>query len=504
MSPRAPRRPAWLGLDLGTSAVKALLADDEGRILAAAAERVPLHTEHPLMAEQDAEDWWRAAVLAIQRVLAEAGEVAVAGVGLTGQKHALLPLDANYRPLRRAVLWCDGRAREEARHIREVFPAAGRRVGMHPQPGFLLPKWLRFAHREEGIADATRHLLFAKDYLRLRLAGTVATDRTEASVTQIYDAEHERWSPTLAEAFDLPLDVLPPVLGSTELSGAVTAEAAAETGLPAGTPIVAGAGDNEAAALACGVLEAGLASVTLGTSGTVVAWGRTRAGAGGLIWNRHVTDSGYAATGTVLSAGRALEWVARTTFPRDMSMAEVVAAAEASDPRAAPLVCVPSLVGERSPVPDPDAAGSFVGLRASHTRGHLARAVLEGVSIQIAEIVTLLRGAGVEVGGLRLTSGGAGSAFWRGLIAAAADLPVQRVAVREGPALGAALLAAVGIGELDSLSGLAGRWVAPEAEERADPDEVRRLRGLADALRSIRTALRGIAFERPDPAELAP
>ncbi|MDA1195062.1 MAG: FGGY-family carbohydrate kinase, partial [Planctomycetota bacterium] len=268
--------------------------------------------------------------------------------------------------------------------------------------------------------------------------------------------------------------------------------AAAETGLPADTPIAAGAGDNEAAAVGCGALGEGRVAVVLGTSGTVIATNRLRAGAGGLSWNRHVHDAGYAGTGTVLSAGRALRWVRRTVFPPGFKTEEVLAAAEASDPRPAPLVFLPALVGERSPVPDPLATGAFVGLRPQHGRGHLARAVLDGVSIQVGEILMLMRGAGVAVKTLRITSGGAASPLWRQTIAAAAGVGVERVAHAEGPALGAALLAAAMTGTAGTLEELVERWVRAEGREEPDPAETARLQDLGGRLRAVRQALRGV------------
>ena len=487
-----PSGDAFLGLDLGTSGVKALVVDAEGRTLGEGLERLELVTDEPLQAEQDAGEWWRATVGAIRACLAAAGEARVVAVGLTGQKHALLPLDADRRPLRRAILWADGRATQECDEVRAVFPAVARRTGFLPQPGFLVPKWLRFLRTEPELAARTARLCQAKDWLRLKLTGALATDRTEASASQAYDFRANAWSDALLRLWDLPRELLPPVRRSTSEAGRVSAKAAAETGLPEGIPVAAGAGDNEAAAVACGALGAGRVAVILGTSGTVVAWNKLRASAGGLSYNRHVISAGYAATGTVLSAGRALRWIRRTAFPSGFGTAEVLEAAAASDPTRAPLVFLPSLVGERSPVPDPLATGAFVGLRPSHGRGHLARAVVDGVSLALAEVLVLLRGAGVPVTDLRVTSGGAASALWRQTLAAATGVPLRRVAEREGPALGAAILAAAMTGSHGTLDELMERWVQPSEPESPDPAEQARLQGLGARLRAVRTALQGV------------
>jgi len=484
--------PAYLGLDLGTSSVKALLVDEDGAVLATAGERLALLSDQPLQAEQDAEAWWRAASAAVRACLAAAPQARVHTVGLTGQKHALLPLDEANRPLRPAVLWADGRAMRECAEVRTVFPAVARRTGALPLPGFLVPKWLRYLRTEEALAARTVRLCFAKDWLRLRLTGAFATDRTEASASQAYDFRSNSWSDTLLSVWDMRRDMLAPVRRSISEAGRVNEDGAAATGLAIGTPVVAGAGDNEAAAVGCGALGDGRVAVILGTSGTVIGSSRVRAGAGGLAWNRHVLPAGYAATGTVLSAGRALRWVRRLAFPPGFTIPQVIEAAEASDPAPAPLVFLPSLVGERSPVPDPLATGAFVGLRPQHGRGHLARAVLDGVALQIAEILTLMRGAGVAVEGLRITSGGAASALWRRTIASAAGVAVRRVAQREGPALGAAMLAAASGGDLGTLGDLLDRWVVPGESEEPDPAEVERLHGLGARLRAVRNALRGV------------
>lgn len=499
---------AFLGLDLGTSSVKGVLvAADDGEVLARSERPLELLEPEPLAAEQDPHAWWRASA-AVLLDLAEAARSLSArplALGLTGQKHALLPLDAEGRPLSRAVLWCDGRAQAECVeiHAKAGRSALGRRTGSLAFPGYLLPKWMRLRRLAPDVAAKTSLLLGAKDWVRLRLTGVAATDRTEASSSLLYDVGRKAWAPELFAAFGVPEALMPAVVRSSDVSGRVTADAERETGLPLGLPVVGGAGDNEAGALGCGAVAEGRVAVILGTSGTVVAHHATRGAAGGIVWGRHALRRGYGATGVVLSAGRALEWVRRAAFPGDFSTEEVLEAAAASDPADGPLVFVPSLVGERSPVPDPGASGAFVGLRPGHTRGHLARAVVEGVSIAIAETVRAMRGAGVSVAELRVTSGGARSPFWRRLIAAAADLPVVPMGDAEGPSVGAAMLAARSTGAHGaSLVSIATRWTRPAPPEHPAPEEVARLAGLSAMHAAARSALRAVgapaaAGERP-------
>ena len=486
----------FVGIDVGTSSVKAVASDPDGTILASGRRDLELIARTPLQAEQDAHLWWSAAQAAVRDVVdALPDPRQICAVGLTGQKHALLPLDAQNEPLRPAFLWADGRARAEVEEMKLVFPAMRRRTGIDALPGLLVPKWLRFIRTEPDAARQTARLSYAKDYIRLRMTGAYVTDRSEASVSQLFDFRGNTWSDTLMTIFDVKPDMLPEVRRCIEPAGEVHKDAAMATGLPVGTPVVAGAGDNEAAAVAAGALGDGRVAVILGTSGTVIGWSRQRTPAGGLVWNRHATTAGYAATGTVLSAGRAIDWARHAFFPPGTRMVDVLREAEAADPKVAPLVFLPALVGERSPVPDPHATGSFVGLRPLHRRGHLARAVLEGVSVALGEVLVLMRGAGVQVSELRLTSGGAASPFWRRLISAAAGLPVRQVAHRQGPALGAAALAAAMTGRHGNLRSLAERWSSAGPSEAPDPELQKRLAQLTTATRSVRNALRGVTVD---------
>lgn len=490
----SPAADVFLGLDIGTSSVKGVATTAHGRVLCEARESLVLLSEEPLAAEQDPESWWQASVAVLRTLAAGVPDTRdVTAIGLTGQKHALLALDADDRPLGRAILWADGRAHAEAEELAAIYPAIRKRSGYHPMPGFIVPKWLRFLRGQPELGRAARCLLFAKDYVRLRLAGVKATDRTEASASQVYDFRSDGWIEELCDLFEMPKERVP-IHRSTDFVGNLTREAASLTGLPPAIPISAGAGDNEAAAVGAGALGEGRVAVILGTSGTVVGWSMQRTPAGGLVWNRHVLPRGYAGTGTVLSAGRAIDWARRTFYPPGARMVELLREAEAADPRIAPLVFLPSLVGERSPVSDPHATGSFAGLRPTHGRPHLARAVMEGVAISLAEIVVLLRGAGVEVSELRLTSGGAASMFWRKLIGSAAGLPVRFVGHGHAPALGAAAIAAAGTGHHGTLQELVARWVEPGPVEAPDPAERERLARLATTLRALRNALRGVDF----------
>ncbi len=496
-SKRAPEVRAVLGVDLGTTSVKVVACALDGNPLSSTGATIPLIAQTPLQAEQDPAAWWDATRRAMASCVSELRSVSpnasVEAIGLTGQKHALLPLDIAGVPLSNAFLWADGRAVEEAIEVRNVYPAIRRRSGSHALPGYIIPKWLRWMRAHPVVASETAHLCFAKDWIRYKLSGSFATDRTEASASQIYDFRSNSWATPLVTVFEVPPDALPPVLPSSGRAGVLSEDAADALGLEAGIPIAAGAGDNEAAALAAGAIDDGNVAVILGTSGTVIGWGKRRAPAGGLVWCRHVIPQGYAATGTVLSAGRALNWARHTFFPEGTRMVMALQEAERSLPRGAAPICLSSLVGERSPTPDPLASGCFFGLRPGHTRGHLIRSVLEGVAVQIGDIVRLLRGVGVDVSELRLTSGGAASPLWRRFIAAAADVPVRMFPqARSGPARGAACIAAAMVEGARDLRSWSTQWVNPEALEEPIPAEVSRFQEIGAIQRSVRMALRGV------------
>ena len=486
-----------MGIDLGTTSVKAVACEVNGNPLCVSRATIPLIARTPLQAEQDPASWWDAARRALSGCLADlrgiSPSASVEAIGLTGQKHALLPLDIAGVPLSNAFLWADGRAVDEADEVRTVYPAIRRRSGSHALPGYIIPKWLRWIRANPVAAKETEHLCFAKDWIRYRLTGRFATDCTEASASQIYDFRSNSWAKPLVTVFEVPPEALPPVVHSTNRAGVLSEDVADELGLEAGIPVTAGAGDNEAAALAAGAIGEGNVAVILGTSGTVIGWGARRAPAGGLVWCRHVIPKGYAATGTVLSAGRALNWARHTFFPEGTRMVKALQEAEHSLRAGGAPICLSSLVGERSPMPDPLASGCFYGLRPGHTRGHLVRSVLEGVAVQIGDIVRLLRGVGIEVKELRLTSGGAASPLWRRFIAAAADVPVRMLhQARSGPARGAACMAAAMIEGVRDLRAWSDHWVTPEALEAPVPSEVSRLQEIGAIQRSVRMALSGV------------
>ena len=443
-------RDLLLGIDVGTGGCKALLVDSRGEVIAHATTEYPLSTPKPLWCEQDPEQWWSATSASIKKVLATANVEPgrVAGVGLTGQMHGLVLLDGHGEVLRPAILWNDQRCAEQCDEIhamigRETMIA---RTGKPVLTGFTAPKILWVRTHEPEVFRAAASMLLPKDFVRYRLTGMFQSDVADASGTSLFDVGERRWSDEILETLRIPRAWLPEVTESPVACGAVSADGALVTGLVEGTPVVAGAGDQAAEAVGCGVIDDGSVSITIGTSGVVFAATRafTPDPAGRLHAYCHATAGLWHVMGVMLSAGGSLRWY------RDMlgsdSYDTLIEAAAGVEPGCEGLLFLPYLSGERTPHADPHARGAFVGLTLRHGRSHLTRAVLEGITFGLKDSLELAGALGVAVTRVRVSGGGARSAMWRQLMADILNVEVATVNVTRGAAFGAALLAGVGVG----------------------------------------------------------
>jgi xylulokinase len=423
---------ALVGLDVGTSGVKALAISPSGEVLARAERDYPLSTPRPGWAEQDPEDWRRAAGDA----LAALGVEDVAGLGLTGQMHGLVALGGEERVLRPAILWNDQRTGAECREIEERLGLARllELTGNRALPGFTAPKllWLR-AHEPETY-ERIAHVLLPKDYVRLALTGERATDVADASGTLLFDVAGRRWSDEVLAALELPGEWLPPALESPAVS-ATTA---------GGVAVAAGAGDQAAGAVGVGATSPGPVSVVVGTSGVVFSTLRQLAvdPEGRAHVFCHAVPGAWHAMGVMLSAAGSLSWFRNTLAPGE-PYERLLAEAERWAPGAEGVRFLPYLAGERTPHVDPDARAAFTGVSLRHDRGALVRAVLEGVAYGLRDSLEILRalGARPEVG--RVSGGGARGETWLRIVASVLGLPLERTVVEEGAAYGAALLGGV-------------------------------------------------------------
>jgi xylulokinase len=454
-------RDVVLGLDVGTSGVKAILVTAEGDVEAVATTALDLSTPQPGWAEQDPEAWWRACLTSTQSVLRQRSDVRVLAVGISGQMHSSVFLDADGRVIRPALLWCDGRTTHETREITARAGGEERLRDWVSNPaleGFTLPKvlWLR-QHEPAAFARLTKVLL-AKDYIRFRLTGALATEPSDASGTLMYNPAQRRWSREIMDAVSLPISLLPDVGASHETLGRVSDDAALVSGLAAGTPVVGGGADNACGAVGVGAIAAGEAVASWGTSGTVLAptaEPRVDPDMRAHTFCHAAPDLWYV-MGVVLSAGGAFSWY-RSQFARDLANTDL--ANERLNDEAAAIArgadgvtFLPYLQGERTPHRDVSARGAFLGLSLAHTRAHLTRAVLEGVCFALRDSLAILQELGLAPEHMLLTGGGARSRFVRRMQAEVYGLPVQTVNREEGPAYGAALLAAVGAGVFRDLA----------------------------------------------------
>ncbi len=451
-----------LGIDIGTGGTRAVLIDETGRVLGSAtAEHQPISAPHRGWAEQEPDDWWAAACKAVPQALANAKATAeeVESVGLTGQMHGLVMLDADGKVLRPALIWCDQRTEEECRAITEKI-GAKRLIELTANPaltGFTLPKIWWVQKHEPEIWKRVRKIMLPKDYVRFRLTGAHAIDVADASGTLILDVVNRRWSKEMMAASNLSQEMLPKVLESQEISGKISDAGAKASGLRAGTPVVAGAGDQAAGAVGMGIVRPGAVSATIGTSGVVFAATASPEfdPKGRIHTFCHAVPKRWHVMGVTQAAGFSLRWF-RDQFgvagdssrdPYDRLMDEASNAPAGSDG----VLWAPYLMGERTPHLDPSARGALVGLSSTHTRAHVVRAILEGVAYSLRDTLTIFAELKLPTESIRLGGGGARGGLWRQIQADVYGMPVDIVEAEEGPAYGAALLAGVGVGVWSSV-----------------------------------------------------
>jgi xylulokinase len=450
-----------LGIDVGTSGSKAILIDAGGAVKTSVTTEYPLHTPQPLWAEQDPSDWWAATVTSIRRVLADGGVAAadIAGVGLTGQMHGLVLLDARGEVLRPCIMWNDQRTAAQCAAITEKVGLENvlRLTGNPILPGFTAPKIVWVRENEPQVYAQVAKVLLPKDYARYRLTGGFFGEVSDASGTSMFDVGRRQWSDEMLAALEVPRAWLPEVTESPEVSARVSADAAAQTGLLEGTPVVGGGGDQAAQAVGTGIVAEGVVSATLGTSGVVFAASDSYRvePQGRLHAFCHAVPGMWHLMGVMLSAAGSFRWYRDTLAEveraqeretgRDAYDILTEAAAQVA-PGCEGLIFLPYLTGERTPYPDPNARGVFFGLTLRHGKAHLTRAVLEGVSYGLLDSLELMRALGLAIEQVRASGGGARSSLWRQILADVFGAEIVTVNVTEGAAYGAALLAGVGAG----------------------------------------------------------
>lgn len=500
-----------LGIDVGTSGTKALLIDaKKGEVVASATKTYPLYTPRPQWAEQEPEDWWQATIASIREVIEEAGvdPKRIRGMGLSGQMHGSVFLDANNRVLRPAILWCDQRTQAECDWIMDTV-GRDKVVELISNPvltGFTAGKivWLR--NNEPEVYAQVKKVLLPKDYIRFKLTGEFATEVSDASGTALFNVTKRDWAYELLDAVKIPKEWMPKAYESPEVSGKISAEASQLTGLAEGMPVVGGGGDQAAGAVGNGIVESGIISSTVGTSGVVFAFADKPVVDPKLRVHTfcHAVPGKWHVMGVMLSAGGSLRWY-RDTFGDSES---AVAKALGRDPyevitdeaAAAPagcegLVFLPYLTGERTPYPDPHARGVFFGITLRSDKADFSRAVLEGVAYGLRDSFGILEEMNVPISQVRASGGGARSELWRQIQADVTGYDHVTINIDEGPALGVALLAGVGTGIYKSVADACRSVIKVTSTTKAAPAAKKTYDSFYPTYQSLYQSLKG-EFER--------
>jgi xylulokinase len=465
-----------MGIDLGTSSVKVVISDERARLLGSGMHEYPIHTPQPGWAEQDPEDWWHAVIIATRQALAEAGADSIAAISFSGQMHGGVLLDSDQQPLAPAIIWPDQRSAPQVETILATLGAEtlAYTAGTAPAAGFMASTLCWLKQHDPARLEKARAMLLPKDYIRLRLAGEVATDASDASGTALFDIRTRRWWQQGIAALGLP-DLWPPVLNSSDIAGHLLATAAAELGLMPGIPVAAGCADQVAQAIGNGLVDPGVGSVTIGTGGQLfapLAQPQTDPQLRLHTFCHGPADRWYL-LGATLSAGLSLRWFRDLLGLTDVPDAydQLAALAMAVPPGADGLIFLPYLVGERSPLMDPLARGTFVGLTLRHGRGHLVRAIMEGVAFALRQTLEVMRAVGAPMDRLIASGNGLASPTWRQIASDVLGCPLTLSMGGARAGIGAALVAGLGAGVYRHYDDLAR--VIPAQSDQTDPDPAR-------------------------------
>lgn len=441
----------FLGIDVSTTATKALIIDEGGVVRGVGISEYDFETPQPLWSEQHPDLWWQGAQNALNAAAhqADIDPGQIAAVGLTGQMHGLVLLDEQGQVLRNAILWNDQRTQQQCDDIHAIIGKARfiQTSGNVALAGFTAPKILWVKENEPEVYARCAHVLLPKDFVRLKLTGEYAMDKADGAGTVLMDVAQREWSQTLLDELDIPVEWMPQLFEGTQVTGTITAQAARITGLTIGTPVVAGGGDQSAQAVGVGAVSSGVVALTLGTSGVVFTSTDQPfiEPEGKLHAFCHAVPGKWHLMGVMLSAAGSLRWY-RDRFAPGINYDDLLAPAGNIPAGSEGLFFLPYLSGERTPHPDPLARGAFIGLTVRHALAHCTRAVLEGVAFGLRDSFALLQSVGVgSIDQVRVSGGGAKSALWRQILADVLNAELVTVNTTEGAAYGAAILAAVGV-----------------------------------------------------------
>ncbi|MCX6090833.1 MAG: xylulokinase [Candidatus Atribacteria bacterium] len=495
----------FLGIDVGTTGCKAVLVNEEGELIAKGIEEYPLYTPRPNWAEQDPADWVRGTFQAIKKTLDSAGvdRKSIAGIGLTGQMHGSVFLDQKGEVIRPAILWCDQRTAKECEEITRIVGQENMmRINGNPVlAGFTAPKIYWLKNNEPDHYARVAKVLLPKDYIRFCLTGDFATDVSDASGTSLFDVPHRKWSEEIISALDLKMDWFPRCYESPEITGYLKKDLAGQLGMSEKVIVVAGGGDNAAGAIGTGIVKSGLVSASIGTSGVVFAFSdEVKIDMKGRVHTFcHAVPGKWHVMGVMLAAGGSFRWFRDVLGMDEKNLSTLLEKdayelltqeAEKVEPGGEGLIFLPYLTGERTPHADPYARGVFFGLTLKHRKNEMVRSVMEGVTFGMRDSLEIIREMNIPIREVMAIGGGAKSSLWRSIQADIYQVPLYQVKVDEGPAFGAALLAAVGKGVFKTVPQACEKAVRVLDKILPDPDQNARYNEIYGIYRDLYPALK--------------
>ncbi|MGF7048311.1 xylulokinase [Paenibacillus sp. DS2015] len=465
-----------IGIDLGTSAVKSVLVNQEGQVVYEVSEAYPLLQPKPGYSEQNPEEWVEKTIISLHKLMnksnVEASEVE--GISFSGQMHGLVLVDESGKALRNAILWNDTRTTAQCRKIEKTLGSRLLDIARNRAlEGFTLPKILWVQEHEPEILKQAALFLLPKDYVRYRLTGDYAMDYSDAAGTLLLDVAKKQWSEEIATAFQLPISLCPKLVESFDQVGTLLPEIAEKSGLLPSTRIFAGGADNACGAIGTGILSEGQTMCSIGTSGVILSYEERKDldFEGKVHFFNHGEKDAFYIMGVTLAAGYSLQWF-KETFAADLSFDQMLAGVEKISAGSGGLLFTPYIVGERTPHPDATIRGSFIGMDASHTRSHFCRSVMEGITFSLKESIDILRASGKQVSEVISIGGGSKNEVWLQMQADVFNATILKLESEQGPAMGAAMLAAYGCGWFPSLQACATAFLSTAKSYIPNPEAV--------------------------------
>ncbi|MWV44196.1 xylulokinase [Paenibacillus sp. HJL G12] len=485
-----------IGIDIGTSAVKSVLVSGEGKVVCEHSEGYPLYNPKPGWSEQNPDDWAERTIVSLRRLMDKSGAKPseVEGLSFSGQMHGLVLVDGAGKVLRPAILWNDTRTASQCRKIEQTLGSKLLDIARNRAlEGFTLPKILWVQEHEPEILSQAEHFLLPKDYVRYRLTGSFAMDYSDAAGTLMLNVAGKTWSPEILQAFDLPMSLCPKLVESSEQTGTMLPDVAEAAGLLPSTKVFAGGADNACGAIGAGILGEGKTMCSIGTSGVVLSYESRKDinPQGKMHFFNHGEENAFYVMGVTLAAGHSLSWF-KDTFAKNLSFDGLLEGIEEVTAGSGGLLFTPYISGERTPHPDADIRGSFIGMDSGHTLKHFARSVMEGITFSLRESIDIIRQSGKEITEVTAIGGGAQNETWLQMQADIFNAAIVKLESEQGPAMGAAMLAAYGCGWFSSLAECAEQFIRPAKTYAPNKEQVEVYSELFSVYQDVYAQTRGL------------